>query len=253
MLQLLCAWAFALLGSRNGEFTQIGLSGYKEYGWSAFNWSPELSEVDRASLQRSTLQLIRADLGDEFIDVLPGDENSRHVTREITAGTGLTFERVFAGCFLREHRIDRIDLYAGWPFHSTRCSFPDGHFFWSLEPTGRELRALDWQDAWQIWVEVEDLPVWGQEGGCFGLSPAPVQLRPLPRRIRLWATIANTLLFGGFLWGVRFGPGMAFDAWRKHRTGCANCGYDICGLSRCPECGTPVTSAPSPPSSATAP
>ena len=241
VLQLLCAWSFALLGSRGAYITQIGLSGSKELGWSAFDWSDGMSEADRKSLQHSTLRLIRDELGDEFIDELPEGDDSHDVTREISVGVGLTFERIYVGQLPGQGWIDRIDLFAGWPFRSVRCSFPEMYFFSSLEPEGHYRHRVDWVDAWQIWVELEVLPVWGQEGSCFGPWPAPVQLRPLPRRICTLATVANTVLFGSVLWSVRFGPGLAMAAWRKHRTGCPCCGYDIRGVSRCPECGTSVS------------
>lgn len=57
-------------------------------------------------------------------------------------------------------------------------------------------------------------------------------MQPLPIGFAL-----NTLVYAAALWGVRFGPGHIRRFRRRRRGLCVNCGYDIAGMQRCPECG----------------
>ena len=60
----------------------------------------------------------------------------------------------------------------------------------------------------------------------------------------LWPGFAaNTAFYGGLVWLVGFGPFVLRRTLRRRRGCCVRCGYDLAGLSRCPECGTGAKTA----------
>jgi hypothetical protein len=93
----------------------------------------------------------------------------------------------------------------------------------------------------------------------FGLTPVPSALMPpaFGARIVPLRPIWPGFLYGSLAYaGVFFAPFALRGAWRKYdrarrnRLGlCVKCRYDTRGLTRCPECGTEVTSAAVPPRS----
>lgn len=67
----------------------------------------------------------------------------------------------------------------------------------------------------------------------YGFQPGCV-LPTLP----VWPGFAvNTAIYGVLIWLVGFGPFALRRTLRRRRGRCVRCGYDVAGLTKCPECG----------------
>jgi hypothetical protein len=66
-------------------------------------------------------------------------------------------------------------------------------------------------------------------------APRSIPLRPLPLGLLVctlaWSPVGFALIVGGGRLRARL---------RKRRGLCTACGYNITGVTRCPECGVPV-------------
>lgn len=142
---------------------------------------------------------------------------------------------------------DRTILKAGFPFRS---------FFASIEDNGYLCAGVEqdsgWSPAVMVKVDVRQGRLWQRADCGVGLMGLESEFHAVPLGIRPTAFAANTAIYSAPLFLLAWASG--FVARRLRRPGaCAHCGYDVRGLSMCPECGTPVTPASSPPSSAAAP
>lgn len=69
-------------------------------------------------------------------------------------------------------------------------------------------------------------------------APRPIQLpREMPTRVYWPGLVFNTLFFGVLFLVMFILPGRAKIARRRRLGLCLACGYDLAGLSKCPECG----------------
>ena len=125
---------------------------------------------------------------------------------------------------------------SGWPWAGLwavhvfmnpdpRQVYPEENARWPGTATDSE---ANWRGALQAPEFLNGRPVEWRGGGLWS---------PLPYRVR-WVAFGGSTLF----WlGVLAGPGILWRAGRRvvrrRRGRCGWCGYDIRGLTRCPECG----------------
>lgn len=112
-----------------------------------------------------------------------------------------------------------IDMLAGWPMPALRALVYDG---------GASRRATQPANPPQL----------------AGLKPPRVFLsdaasaRTLPISPIWIGLFANTAFYASLIWLTVLGFGLARRAYRTRRGLCAECGYELAGLTKCPECGT---------------
>lgn len=116
----------------------------------------------------------------------------------------------------------------GWPMHALR--WDELNFRPMHDDQARE-RLAEIQAAF-------DQRVGAGAGVVVGPPRAPSQ-QPLRLPLSpIWpGLLVDTAFYGTLAWLAAFGPGAARRFVRRRRNACAGCGYDLRGLTRCPECG----------------
>lgn len=126
------------------------------------------------------------------------------------------------------HSWERAHLRGMWHFdvRGRRAADPENSdFIMDLWQTGWPLPVIERKHMWWDW----DNPA------LEGPAPDPAA------EILYFGLFLNTLILGGGLWLLVFGPLAGWVIGRRFartlRGQCTFCGYDIAGLKRCPECG----------------
>lgn len=115
-------------------------------------------------------------------------------------------------------RVVSDEWHCGWPFNAAKwVEIGDGAV---RDLTGRDpptakpgLTAPRFLRSEQMWNR--HLPV------------API-----------WSgLVTNTFLYATLIWALMVGLKASTRAYRTHRGRCSECGYELAGLAKCPECG----------------
>lgn len=109
------------------------------------------------------------------------------------------------------------------------------------------------RSGWPLRALIERSLGKGADAKLIGSDP-PASLDALtsPGKLRSWGAdyrtmpifpiwsglLVNTALYASLVWLATFGLGIARRAKRTRRGRCAECGYELAGLTKCPECGT---------------
>jgi hypothetical protein len=115
------------------------------------------------------------------------------------------------------------DAASGWPM---RC-LSSSHIGGVVTPPTVNLAQTGWTTSWGIPIRRSRDPQL--------MPPRSIPLRPLPLGLLVctlaWSPVGFALIVGGGRLRARL---------RKRRGLCTACGYNITGVTRCPECGVPV-------------
>ena len=96
----------------------------------------------------------------------------------------------------------------------------------NVAPIMMSSAVIDWTTSWGI-------PIREREG--YIVPPRTIPLRPLPLGL-----LVSTLAWSPVGFALLVGAGHLRTRSRKRRGLCTACGYNIVGVTRCPECGVPV-------------
>lgn len=162
-------------------------------------------------------------------------------------GRPITADRRVVGPALTSHQVmgadqDRVFVRSsGWPWRALSCAVlverqasapvitrrPDGNIDIRYRPI-----VITWMPAegWQAGLPVPESLV---------VQHASVQMpeRRLPIVPVLPGFALNVIAYATIAWLVLFAPRLYVRHVRRCEGQCAACGYDLAGLSSCPECG----------------
>jgi hypothetical protein len=153
----------------------------------------------------------------------------RTVHMSVASGFGIEYRaETHADLKKRREGIWEGPVMVSAPMYSCRAGWP----FACLSADGRT-------EGWTVPIRwrLPD-PVWtGYNASAPALGQLP-HTRSIPRRVEWAGMVANVSIFG-------LAPWLAWHLWtaarwrlRIVRGRCGRCGYEVGGLSTCPECGT---------------